>query len=57
MQRLEIEQCEQEAVKLEQMEIDLLNRLQETQRREKDTYAKLESVMLDSAIPKKHRIH
>lgn len=39
------------------MEMDLLNKLQETQKKERDAYDKLENVLKDTYIPKKQRVH
>jgi len=38
------------------MEMELLHKLQETQKLERDAYGKLESAMIDTSIPKKQRI-
>jgi hypothetical protein len=35
------------------MEAELLHKLQETQKREKDVFGKLESAMIDASIPTK----
>ena len=37
--------------------MELLNKLQETQKKERDAYGLLETAMIDTAIPKKQRIH
>lgn len=54
--RHEIEEFEREAEELERMEMELLQRLQETQKLERDAYGKLENAMIDTSIPKKQRI-
>lgn len=47
-------QCyEKEAEELEALEADLLARLQETQKKERDAFGKLENIMIDTSIPKK----
>lgn len=55
-QRTEIEEFEHEAEQLERMEMELLHKLQETQKMERDAYGKLETAMIDTSIPKKQRI-
>lgn len=54
--RQEIEDFEREAEELERMEMELLHRLQETQKMERDAYGKLENAMIDTSIPRKQRI-
>ena len=54
--RTEIEDYEKEAEDLERYELELLNRLQATQQRERDAYGRLEGAMLETAIPKKQRV-
>ena len=56
-QREEIEDFEREAEELERVEMELLHRLQETQKQERDAYGKLENAMIDTSIPKKQRIY
>ena len=56
MQRSEIQQYEHEAEDLEKMEAELLSKLQETQKREKAVFGKLESAMIDASIPIKQRV-
>lgn len=56
VQRAEIEEFEQEAEDLEKMEVELLKKLQETQKKEKDAYSKLEGAMIETAIPKNQRV-
>ena len=56
MQRNDIQNFEKEAEALERMEAELLQKLQETQQREKDAFGKLEVAMIDASIPKKQRI-
>jgi len=51
--RTEIEDYEKEAEELERMELELLNKLQATQQKEREAYGKLENAMLETAIPKK----
>ena len=53
--RTEIEDYEKEAEELERMELELLNKLQATQQKEREAYGKLENAMLETAIPKKQR--
>lgn len=55
-QRCEIQNYEKEAEDLEKMEAELLHKLQETQKREKDVFGKLESAMIDASIPTKQRV-
>ena len=57
MQRQDIENYENEAEKLERIEMELLAKLQETQKAERDAYGKLENAIIDTSIPKKQRIH
>jgi hypothetical protein len=54
--RKEIEDFEMEAEQLEALEVELLQRLQETQKKERDAYGKLESAMLDTSVPMKQRV-
>ena len=56
VQRAEIEDFEREAEELEKMEVELLKRLKETQKKEKDAYSKLEGAMIETSIPKKQRV-
>lgn len=56
MQRNDIQNYEKEAEDLEKLEAELLQRLQETQKREKDVFGKLETAMIDASIPKKQRV-
>ena len=56
MQRSEIQNFEAEAEDLEKMEAELLAKLQETQKREKAVFGKLESAMIDASIPIKQRV-
>jgi hypothetical protein len=56
MQRSEIQSFEQEAEELERLEAELLAKLQETQKREKAVFCKLESAMIDASIPIKQRV-
>jgi len=53
MQRNDIQNYEREAEELERMEAELLQKLQETQLKEKDAFGKLEVAMIDASIPKK----
>ena len=53
LQRSEIQTFENEAEELERMEAELLSKLQETQKREKAVFGKLESAMIDASIPTK----
>ena len=46
---------EDEANYLEKMEADLLVKLQETQKQERDAFVQLESAMVDASIPKAMR--
>ena len=46
---------EDEANYLEKMEADLLVKLQETQKQERDAFVHLESAMVDASIPKAMR--
>ena len=55
-QRSEIQTFEQEAEELERLEADLLMKLQETQKREKAVFGKLECAMIDASIPIKQRV-
>ncbi len=45
-----------EAQQLEQMEAELLRKLQETQQIERDAFQNLESAMIDASMPKKMRV-
>ena len=57
VERDEIENYEREAQELELIEAQLLQQLQETQQKEKEAYGKLESVMVDTSVPLKHRLN
>jgi hypothetical protein len=56
LQRSEIQTFEQEAEDLEKLEAELLAKLQETQKREKAVFGKLECAMIDASIPIKQRV-
>ena len=55
-ERDNIKDYEIEAQQLEQMEAELLHKLQETQARERDAFNKLESAMIDASMPSKQRV-
>lgn len=55
-ERSTIQGYEKEAEELEALEAELLQRLQETQKRERDAFGKLENVMIDTSIPKRQRV-
>ena len=52
----QIQDYENEARYLEQLESDLIRKLQETQQVERHAFGKLESAMLESSLPKKARV-
>ena len=52
-ERSTIQEFEKEAEQLEALEADLLSRLQETQKKERDAFGKLENIMIDTSIPKR----
>ena len=47
---------ESEAVQLERMEAELLLKLQQTQKQERDAFGRLENAMVDASIPKHLRV-
>ena len=51
----QINEYENEAAELERLEADLLVKLQETQKMERDAFVHLESAMVDASIPKNVR--
>ena len=51
----QISSYETEAQQLERMEAELLQKLQETQKAERDAFGRLESAMVDASIPKHMR--
>ena len=55
-ERSTIQGYEKEAEDLEQLEADLLQRLQETQKKERAAFDKLEDIMIDTSIPKRQRV-
>ena len=55
MMQQRINDYESEAVELERMEANLLVRLQDTQKQERDAFVHLESAMVDASIPKNVR--
>ena len=52
----QIHDYENEADQLEKMEAELLTKLAETQKLERDAFVSLESAMVESSIPKKARV-
>eukprot|EP00347_Sterkiella_histriomuscorum_P014562 403360405 len=55
-EKKQIKDFEMEAQQLELYEAELLRKLQETQQREKMAFNKLETAMIDAAVPKKMRV-
>ena len=53
--KAQISNYETEAQQLERMEAELLQKLQETQKAERDAFGRLESAMVDASIPKHMR--
>ena len=53
---MEINDFENEADVLEKMEAELLTKLAETQKMERDAFVSLESAMVESSIPKRNRV-
>ena len=51
----QIADYETEAQQLERMEAELLRKLQETQKMERDAFGRLEAAMVDASIPKHMR--
>ena len=48
---------EREARELERMEAELLRKLQETQKSEREAFSKLESAMVEASQPKRNRLN
>ncbi len=55
-ERNHIKNYEMEAQQLEQLEAELLRKLQETQQLERQAFTQLESAMIDASVPKKMRV-
>lgn len=53
----EISTFEREAQELEQLEADLLRKLQDTQKNEREAFGRLEHAMVDASVPKHMRIN
>jgi hypothetical protein len=51
-----IKKFEQEAIELERREAELLMKLQQTQKMERDAFGRLENAMVDASIPKHLRV-
>ena len=52
----QLKDFESEAVQLERMEAELLLKLQQTQKQERDAFGRLENAMVDASIPKHLRV-
>ena len=52
----EIHNFEKEAQELERMEAELLRKLQETQKNEREAFGRLENAMVDASVPKYMRV-